>query len=433
LKRVAIIAPDFAPSSLPPALRVRFFATHLPEFGWEPIVITVDPKYYEQTIDHANIDVLPGNLQVIRTKALPQRFTRRFGFGDLGMRALWHHWNALSQQHKTKKIDALLIPVPAFLPMILGRLAYMRFRIPYVIDYIDPWRTDYFSRLPKHQRPRKWWLADGLAAIVEPLAIRRASHLIAVSRGTNNMVIANYPYFSPENTTEIPYGGEEGDAEYVRQHPRHNPIFDPNDGLIHLCSTGHFNPDLSPAANALFAALQIGLERDPKIFGRVRVHFVGTTYAADAAEAYQVLPLVREKGIESFITEHPERVSYFESLQIMSDAHGLLMLGNPSPHYTASKVFPYILSRRPILALFHEQSSVVSILEETQAGRLVTFSSDRPIASQINTIYEELKTLISLPVGSEPATNWAAFEHYTTRSMAQKLAFVLDKVVKTHG
>lgn len=33
-----IIAPDFGPSSLPPATRVRFFAKHLPEFGWEPVV-----------------------------------------------------------------------------------------------------------------------------------------------------------------------------------------------------------------------------------------------------------------------------------------------------------------------------------------------------------------------------------------------------------
>ena len=44
MKRVVMVAPDFSPSSLPPALRVRFFATHLPSFGWEPIILSVDPR-----------------------------------------------------------------------------------------------------------------------------------------------------------------------------------------------------------------------------------------------------------------------------------------------------------------------------------------------------------------------------------------------------
>ena len=43
-RTVLIIAPDFTPSSYPPALRARFFAQHLPEFGWKPIVLAADPE-----------------------------------------------------------------------------------------------------------------------------------------------------------------------------------------------------------------------------------------------------------------------------------------------------------------------------------------------------------------------------------------------------
>lgn len=42
MKRVAIVAPDFVPSSLPPALRIRFFVRHLPEYGWDPIKVTLE-------------------------------------------------------------------------------------------------------------------------------------------------------------------------------------------------------------------------------------------------------------------------------------------------------------------------------------------------------------------------------------------------------
>jgi hypothetical protein len=428
LKRVAIIAPDFTPSSLPPALRVRYFASHLPAFGWEPIIITTHPRHYEQPVDLANEQLLPPGLRVIRTEAVSPRFTRRVGFGDLGIRSLRQHWQALTQLHRAQKLDALLIPVPPFVPMILGRLAYQRLNIPYVLDYIDPWRTDYFKKLPKNQRPAKWRFADALAGVLEPLAVRHAAHLIAVSQGTNDMVIANYPGFPRERTTEIPYGGEQIDADFIRQHPRPNTIFTPDDGLLHLSSTGHFNPVLRHAAEAFFDAVRLGLERNPDLFRRLRVHFVGTTYAANAADAYQVLPIVREKGVEAFVSEHPERLSYLESLQIMADSHSLLMLGNPSPHYTASKVFPYILSKRPILALFHEQSSVVRILAETQAGESVSFSAERPLSAQVEAIYDKLLALISLPAGWQPLTRWDAFQQYSTRAMTERLAHVLDRI-----
>ena len=50
MKRVAIIAPDFTPSSLPLGPLFRFFAQHLPEFGWEPLVLSTDPAFHNWRI-----------------------------------------------------------------------------------------------------------------------------------------------------------------------------------------------------------------------------------------------------------------------------------------------------------------------------------------------------------------------------------------------
>jgi hypothetical protein len=62
VRRVLIIGPDFTPSSHPPALRIRFFSQHLREFGWEPIVLTTNPRYYESIVDAENEKLLPPDL-----------------------------------------------------------------------------------------------------------------------------------------------------------------------------------------------------------------------------------------------------------------------------------------------------------------------------------------------------------------------------------
>jgi hypothetical protein len=109
LKTVLIVAPDFTPSSYPPALRVRFFPQHLSEFGWNPIVLAADPRQYEWTVDPENKKLLNPALEVIRTGALPLKWTRKLGFENQGLRTLWHHWRALSRTCRQRRVDLIFI------------------------------------------------------------------------------------------------------------------------------------------------------------------------------------------------------------------------------------------------------------------------------------------------------------------------------------
>ena len=168
MKRVVILGADFAPSSLPQALRMRFFAAHLPEFGWKPTIVTTDPQHYECAIDPENELLLPTTLEVIRTPALPSRVTRKFGVGDIGLRSMWYHWRVLADLCRRGLVDLLCIPVPPYIPMVLGRLIRAQFGVPYVIDYGDPWVIEYYWRLPKSQRPPKWAFAYTLSRVLEP-------------------------------------------------------------------------------------------------------------------------------------------------------------------------------------------------------------------------------------------------------------------------
>ena len=70
-RRVIMVAPLFAPASNPPTQRVRFFARHLPQFGWRPTILTVDPRYYEEPLDPDIESLLPQGLDIVRTGAWP--------------------------------------------------------------------------------------------------------------------------------------------------------------------------------------------------------------------------------------------------------------------------------------------------------------------------------------------------------------------------
>src|SRR5438477_11702283 len=84
-RRVLIVAPHFPPSNLASVHRTRLFVKHLEEFGWEPIVVAVDPKYYEEKLDWDLSKLVPTNLRVEHVGAFPVKPVKVIG--DIGVRA----------------------------------------------------------------------------------------------------------------------------------------------------------------------------------------------------------------------------------------------------------------------------------------------------------------------------------------------------------
>jgi hypothetical protein len=160
------------------------------------------------------------------------------------------------------------------------------------------------------------------------------------------------------------------------------------------------------------------------------MHFVGTTYAPKAEGQYQVLPVARECGVGDIVEERPGRVQHLDAIQILLDSDALALVGSEAPHYTASKIFPYILSAKPLLALFHEESRAVKLLEETSAGKAVTFSATRPPLSVVGEVEAALHVLLSAPSGWRPPTDWKKFEPYTARSVTARLAEVFERTLE---
>ena len=427
MRRVLIIGPDFTPSSHPPALRIRFFAQHLREFGWEPIVLTTSPRYYESIVDAENEKLLPPDLEVIRTSALPANLTRKLGVGDLGWRSLWYHWRELSRLCRKRTVDLIFIPVPPNPTMILGPLADAKFGIPYVMDYIDPVATDYYWKLPRARRPPKHALAYVVERALERFAVKRVRHIVGVSKGTTDGVITRYPWLDTAAVTEIPYGGEPDDFEYLRQHPKTNCIFKPRDGCLHVSYVGAYTLSMEPVVRVLFGGIREARAKDPQFFSRLRLHFVGTSYTG--TEEKRIQAIADEFGLSDLVDEHPARVPYLDALNLLLDSHALLVIGSIEPHYTASKIFPYILAAKPLFVVFHERSSVVSILAATQSGEVVTFGDIYSLSEKVEEIRLRFRNFLELPKDYKPKIRWEGFAAYTTRAMTARLAAVFDRAV----
>src|SRR3712207_5448942 len=86
-RSVLFLSPHFPPDSAAGTHRARILAPHLERYGWRPIVLTVDPSTIEGQVDEELGGTTTTALRVVRVKAWPHTWTRRVGFGDLGLRA----------------------------------------------------------------------------------------------------------------------------------------------------------------------------------------------------------------------------------------------------------------------------------------------------------------------------------------------------------
>ncbi|WP_404786650.1 hypothetical protein [Altericista sp. CCNU0014] len=360
---------------------------------------------------------------------MPLKYTRTFGIGSLGIRSLpflqREGDRLLSQQH----FDLIYFSTTVFNAMSLGPRWRDRFGIPYVLDFQDPWQSDYYAKtgVKPPGGKFKYSFAQLQAKILEPKAIQKVSHIISVSPTYPEALQKRYPYLSPEQFTVLPFGAPELDFEVLPSLKIQQRIFDPNDGKRHWVYVGRGGNDMALALRSLFLGLQEARHQQPELWQSVHLHFVGTSYAPQGRAEKTVEPIARELGVADLVTEHPYRIPYFEALQVLVESDGILLIGSDDASYTASKLYPCVLARKPILAIFHHQSSVVNILNQCNAGRTLTFkSSDRP-EQLLSLIAPQLQWLLSIPKTYQPDTDWQAFQPYTAKEMTRQQCMVFDR------
>ena len=299
---VIIVSPYFPPSTLAGVHRARHLAKHLPAAGWTPIVLCVDEIYHEQDLDPALAALVPEQVQIVRTTALPARLARGLGFGDIGLRALWPLHRALIRLLQTQPVGAVLITGSPYYPMLLAPLIKRRFEVPVVLDFQDPWVSAWGAA----QSPlSKAGIAHRLAALLEPRALRGAAFVVAVSDTQNEEMAARYPWFDRSRMAGIPIGSDPDDFVALRSAAaseagnRLEPCF------THLSYIGTFLPRSGLLVRTLFRAFARLRAAEPALAARVRLNFIGTSNQPNDDETYRVRPIAEAEGVADAVREIP--------------------------------------------------------------------------------------------------------------------------------
>ena len=427
MRRVLIVSPRFVPSNAADMHRTRQVLPYLGASGWEPTVLAVEPSEVQAPQDPLLSRTVPTDVRVVRTGAVPLRVTRRLGMSNLDLRALPFLSRAGSRVLAERRYDLVFFSTTALSVSVLGPLWARRFGVPYMIDLQDPWYNDYYARsgTPPPGGQLKYAASNAISKKIEPYVLQRAAGVVSVSPAYPRDLGSRYPWFSEDRTTVLPFGAPEQDFEMLRQSRVSNPMFDPGDGLEHWVYAGIAAGMMTFALEAFFSALADARRLGPKRYDKLRLHFVGTSYAEGTHVEKAVEPIAQRYGVGDLVDERPNRIPYFEALQMLLDADALVIPGSDDPGYTASKLYPYVLAEKPLLALFHQDSTVVDIVRQSKAGVVVPFASGEAVGS----VADRVTRAWFDRVPTHAQTDWAAFEPYTARAMTRTLAAAFDRAV----
>jgi len=423
MKTVVIVAPHFPPSNLAGVHRARLLSQHLAEFGWRPIIVTTHWRYYEEALDWELASLIDPALEVIRTAAFPTRPVRIIG--DIGVRALPWHFAALKRLCREKRMDFLLLTIPSFFSAVLGQLMWQVAPLPFGIDYIDPWVHSWPGAEVRYS---KAWVSYELGNRLEPWAVRNARLITAVAPGYFEGVLERNPHLVRSAVTAAaPYGFSARDFAAPSVAQKSPTMFDPGDGRLHIVYAGALLPKAASVLERLLEGLAALAARNPLLAGRMRLHFIGTGKSPNDPAGYNVRPVAERLGLASLVVEHPHRMGYLDVLAHLTKAHAALIVGSTEPHYTPSKVYQSVQSRRPILALLHERSTAVDVLRLSGAGLVVTLSESR--LPQVEHVAEALERIATVAYDADEV-DWVAFEAFSARESAKVVAAAMTEAVE---
>jgi hypothetical protein len=422
-KAVALVAAHFVPSNLAAMHRARLWSLHLREFGWEPVIVTTHWDYYEETPELGLCELLPPDLRIVRTKGFRIKPFRLVG--DIGVRGFWWHFRELTRMSQAGEIDFVHITIPSNFSAMLGRLVNKKTGLPYGIDYIDPWVHSF----PGSDKPfTKAWACARLANILEPWAVKKASLITGINRQYYQGMLDRNPDVAHQAVlSEMPYGGSEKDHEYVRQHPMDATLFAKHVDKFNLVYAGAMLPKAYKVLDRLLNSVKLLREKRPTLSGNFHLHFIGTGKSPNDPAGFNIRPHVEHLDLLDCVSEYPHRMPYLDVLNHLHSASGILVLGSTEPHYSPSKIFQSVMSRKPIFAILHERSSGVPILEAAGAGMIIKLSES--VLPSVETLAGALESFVYRNNYSEANVHWPALEKYSARASASALALALDEAL----
>lgn len=433
MRRVLIVSPHFPPVNAPDMQRVRLALPHLRAHGWEPTVLAVSPDRVEGAVlDPLLEQTFPADIRVCRVGGISPRLTRKFKVGNLWWRCGRGLRVGGERLLREGRFDLVFFSTTLFNSFMLGPRWRRQFGVPYVLDYQDPWVNDYYRQTgnPPPGGVFKYWLSQSFARRREPKVLRAAAGLIAVSSAYGPSLARRYPWFAADTVRTIPFGTSGRDLEIAREHQPATSLVPLGDGNIHHVYAGRGGADMDTALTLLFRSFRRFLETDPTTAQRMRFHFIGTDYAPPPLGKPTALPVAEREGVLPYVAEHCRRVPYFEALHYLVRADALLVVGSNDPTYSASKIFPYLFSRRPLLTIAHQNSLMFELAKAQSPAGTFGFGETVPETELVARIRQTW--FVEQGYRQPPAGDPAQLGPHTAATMTARLARVFAESLERH-
>ncbi len=364
MKRVLMIAYHFPPLAGSSGIqRTLRFVQHLPKFGWEPLVLSADPRAYERTSDDLLADVPPATvvrrafaLDTARHLSIAGRYV-----GAMARPDRWVSWKYAAVRDGLRMIreykpQAIWSTYPIATAHLIGAELQRRSGLPWIADFRDPMAQDGYPADPLTWQSYR---------AIEEHTLRTARFSTFTTPGAARTYLARYPV-DGGRVTVLENGYDEetfaaaanGGGERRALHP----------GAITLLHSGIVYPD----------------ERDPTQFfealGQLKASGAigaGSLVVRFRASVHDELlqSLAARYDVAEFIDCQPP-VPYRQALAEMLDADGLLVMqaANCNEQIPA-KIYEYLRANRPILTLTDPQGDTATTLRAAGATDIARLDS----------------------------------------------------------
>lgn len=431
-RRVLVITGSYRPAMIADMHRARMLAWDLPAAGWQPEILAADGSYQPPScLDTDSDEFFAGDITAHFTKAFLPRLFRALRIGSIGWRALVPMFFKGARLLRRKKFDLVYITTAQFPLFLLGPLWTAFFNVPFVLDIHDPCRKDGPST-PVWARPGlKHALSHWIMKHVESLCVRRAAGVIAVSPEYVRMLERRYerrgaPWLSAGRHAVIPFSVLPHDFEIVsRELPaRSNPATTQPARIVYAGAGG---PVMLRSFEVFCAALRAHREQHPEMRDRIQIELYGTTLGWREGETKHLLDCAKRFGIGDLVIERPGRITYRQSVRLLLDCDGALILGVNDSGYMPSKLFAYAYSGKPLLAILRKDSAAFALLNDRPSlARVTPFdAAGEPSAAQSKVLENFLEDVIA----RKQFDRTDALRAFLSSAMAKRHAELFDAVL----
>jgi len=306
-----------------------------------------------------------------------------------------------------------------------------KFEVPYILDFHDPW-----VRICGADEVRRSWkesLLNRLAILMERSAVLNAAGLVAVSPNYISTLqrryeMSNPGWLAPNRHAVIPFGALGADLLEAGRTARIREKSATDELIVNYVGAG--GPIMLRSFSLICRSLAYLRTQGGPLVKRVRIRLYGTVYDWQFGERKHLEDAAQDAGVGELVSEHPGRVSYRRSLELLLESDGALILGVDEPGYMPSKLFGYALSGKPLLASLRRDGPAFAQFQGNHGlGHAIWIDHDGEMplieaAKAVDTFLQEIadRRIFDRRTDLEP---------YLATAMARRHANLFDTCLKT--